>query len=198
VEEAIDWHHKSITASSVVRRIHCSNSLAATRQKYAKLDPTQTSASLLLLEAFFLPWIGGVTVTLAFPESGLIARGDFDGLQPLGTLVEVAIRDHDTHRGAVRLLQFLTKEAVSKDHVLLSDLTYGNVAGIISGGLKNDKTSASARPDSIHDCCQANATPSGIQKSPASDTVNITDDMHLVQVEQLLVGKDDRFFPPLT
>ena len=81
-----------------------------------------------------------------------------------------------------------------KDYVLTFYIAYGNIAGITCGGLKNDKIGTLARFNSLHDCGQANTAPSGIQKRPTGDAVNITDDMHLVQVDQLPVGKDYRSF----
>ena len=48
--------------------------------------------------------------------------GDLDSLQPLNALVEIAIWDHHTHRGAVRPHQFLTKKAVRQDYVLMGTL----------------------------------------------------------------------------
>ena len=66
-------------------------------------DATKTSASQVRLVAFLFPWIGGVAEALLFPESGPIANGDLDSLQPLGTFVKVAIGDQGAHRGAMLL-----------------------------------------------------------------------------------------------
>jgi hypothetical protein len=89
------------TSSSMAGSIHWSNLLAAACLKHDKFTATQISPLLLLLEAFFFPWVSGVAIALPFPISGLIPRGDFYSLYPLGTLVEVAIRDHGTYRGTV-------------------------------------------------------------------------------------------------
>ena len=60
-------------------------------------------------------------------------RGDIDSLYPLDTLVEGAVRNHDTNRGTMRRRQLLTKEAMGKEHVLFLGIAYGNVASVISG-----------------------------------------------------------------
>ena len=97
---------------------------------------TEENQSVSFLRVtFFLPRVGGVAVTPAFPESRFVASGDFHCLQPLGALVEVAIGDQSPDRSPMVTRQFLAKETVSEEHIVFLRFADRYVARVTFRGL---------------------------------------------------------------